>query len=267
MMVIGASDTGKSSLACYLYRELCRQGICVAYLDTDVGQSTLGLPTTLNVALAAEPGDAQFPPEGLRVAYFVGATSPRRHMLPAVVGAFQLQRKALALGAEAIVVDTTGWVDQAEGGKALKQWKVELLRPGTVIGLQRARELESILWPLRHEDRVRTLELPVSQHAIVRSRDTRIARRRDLLARYFRNAQLQLVVLQRQAVYDLERMAIGAILAFQDASGFTLALGIVEEIDQLGGGVIVRTPLVSLGDARSVRFGSTRWDLINQREL
>jgi polynucleotide 5'-hydroxyl-kinase GRC3/NOL9 len=121
VMVIGASDTGKSTLARYLYQAMCREGVPAAYLDADVGQSTLGLPTTSNVALPAGPGDDRFPPRGAQVRYFVGATTPRGHMLPLVVGAYRLQQKALALGAEAIVVDTTGLVDRSQGGKALKQ--------------------------------------------------------------------------------------------------------------------------------------------------
>jgi polynucleotide 5'-kinase involved in rRNA processing len=42
-------------------------------------------------------------------------------------------------------VDTTGLVDPSQGGKALKQWKIELRAPTTVIGLQRRQELEPIL--------------------------------------------------------------------------------------------------------------------------
>jgi len=64
IMVIGASDTGKSTLARYLFQELCRAGLRVAYLDGDVGQSTLGLPTTMTVALSSRTGDEQFTPTG-----------------------------------------------------------------------------------------------------------------------------------------------------------------------------------------------------------
>jgi polynucleotide 5'-hydroxyl-kinase GRC3/NOL9 len=267
VMVVGASDTGKSTLARYLFQELCRQGVLAAYLDTDVGQSTLGLPTTLNLALDAASGDDRFPPLGSPVAYFVGATTPRGHMLPTVIGAYRLQQKALALGAGAIVVDTSGLVDRAQGGKALKQWKIELLAPGVVIGLQRRNELEPILWPLRRDGRVQSLELGVSPHVLERTREARIARRRERLARYFGGAQPRLVELRRTPVYDLERLAVGALLAFQDADGFCLALGVVEEADRLGGKVIARTPLSSLEGVASVRFGAARWDLANRREL
>jgi polynucleotide 5'-hydroxyl-kinase GRC3/NOL9 len=267
VMVIGASDTGKSTLARALYQELCRRGLCAAYLDADVGQSTLGLPTTLNVALASKPEDDRFPPYGARAAYSVGSITPRGHMLPAVVGAHRLQQRALALGAEAIVVDTTGLVDPSQGGKALKQWKIELLAPAVVIGLQRGRELEPILWPLRREGRVRCLELPVSPFAVERSRESRVVRRRERLAGYFEGARSRQLSLRQTAVYDLEQLAVGALLAFQDAAGFCLGLGVVEEADRLGGSVVVRTPLRDVAGMGSVRFGALRWDLVNQREI
>jgi polynucleotide 5'-hydroxyl-kinase GRC3/NOL9 len=266
--VIGASDTGKSTLARYLFQEMCRGGVCAAYLDADVGQSTLGLPTTLNLALAAEPDDDGFPPRGRRASYFVGSTTPRGHMLPTVIGAYRLRQRALALGAEAVVVDTTGLVDRAQGGKALKQWKIELLAPSVVIGLQRRRELEPILWPLRRDGRVRSVELRVSPHVVERSREARIVRRRERLARYFKEAQPRLVNLRQMPVYDLERLTVGALLAFQDAEGFALGLGAVEETGRLDGSTItVRTPLESMENAVSVRFGVVRWDWASRQEL
>ncbi len=266
VMIVGASDTGKSTLARHLFQALCRRGHRTAYLDADVGQSTLGMPTTLNLALASQAGDDCFPPQGAQAAYFVGATTPRGHMLPTVVGAYRLQQRALALGAGAIVVDTTGLVDKTQGGKALKQWKIELLAPSVVIGLQRARELEPILWPLRRDGRIRSVEVPVSPYVVERSRDERIARRRDRLSRYFEGAQPRLVALRQIAVYDLEWLAVGALLAFQDAEGFALGLGVVEEADRLGGALTVRTPLPDLEGVASVRFGEARWDLANRRE-
>jgi polynucleotide 5'-hydroxyl-kinase GRC3/NOL9 len=267
VMVVGASDTGKSTLARYLYEELCRQGHCTAFLDADMGQSILGLPTTLNLALQSEPGDDDFPPRGLYAAYFVGAITPRGHMLPTVIGSFRLQQWAFAQGVEVVIVDTTGLVDKEQGGKALKQWKIELLAPSLVIGLQRHHELEPILWPLRRDGRVRCVELPVSPHVVERSREARIARRRERMARYLEGAQLRAVTLRHVAVYDLERLAVGAILAFQDGEGFLLGLGVVEEADRLAGTVMARTPLPSLDGVRSVRLGAGRWDLDNRREI
>jgi polynucleotide 5'-hydroxyl-kinase GRC3/NOL9 len=263
ILIIGASDTGKSTLAGYVCQRLARSGTSTAYLDADMGQSTLWLPTTLSIARMAEGGDARFPPQGTRVSFFVGWTSPRGHMLPTIVGAHRLQQEALAMGAETIVVDTTGLVDVSQGGKALKQWKIELLAPTMVIGLQRRQELEPILWPLRRDGRVRTAELQVSPHARERSREARIAHRHKRFARYFGGNERLVVNMREMAVYDVEHMAPGALLAFQDREGLTLELGTVDKVDGRGGTVNIRTPLTSIERASSIRFGEARWDQQN----
>ncbi len=93
IMVIGASDTGKSTFARYLFRRLAEHYPRIGFLDCDVGQSSLGLPTTLTLLLTTSTtGDK--PPRNERLAYFVGAVSPRGHILPAVIGAYKLQRRA-----------------------------------------------------------------------------------------------------------------------------------------------------------------------------
>jgi polynucleotide 5'-hydroxyl-kinase GRC3/NOL9 len=265
IMIIGASDTGKSTLAQYLFQQFARTGLCTAVLDADVGQSTLGLPTTLNLAMGSEPGDDRFPPSGPRLSYFVGDITPRGHMLPMLVGSHALQQKGLALGAEVVVVDTTGLVDRSQGGKALKQWEIELLDPALVVGLQRNKELEPILWPLRLDGRVRTADLTVSPHVAQRSRESRIKRRRECLSRYFQEAHTRLLTPGKLAMYDIERLAVGALVAFQAADGFTLGLGVVEEA-RCDGSLLVRTPLSSLDQVRSLRFGALRWDPAAQQE-
>lgn len=136
-----------------------------------------------------------------------------------------------------------------------------------MVGLQRSRELEPILWPLRRDGRVRVLELPVSPHIEKRSREERIAHRRKRLASYFQEGQAHEVNLKKMAVHDLERLAGGALLAFQDAEGLLLELGVVQEIDRPAGRITVHSPLPDLGRAASVRFGILRWDLSGEREL
>ncbi len=267
ILVLGAPDSGKSTLARYLFQEAARHGLRPAYLDSDMGQSTLGLPTTLNLALAQEKREEAFPPAGPWASFFVGAISPRGYMLPTVVGCKRLQEKALALGAKTIVVDTNGFVDRAQGGKALKEWKIQLLAPALVISLQRDIELEPILRPLRRERRLRLLELRVSPQAVERSRERRIAHRRERLAGYFRQARPHLLTMHNLAVYDRKYMEPGALLALQDAEGLCLGLGVVEGADRRSGGVAFRSPLPGLDGVASIRFGTVRWDLAQECEL
>jgi polynucleotide 5'-hydroxyl-kinase GRC3/NOL9 len=75
LIVVGAPDVGKSTFGRYLVERLRAASVCTAYLDGDPGQSIMGPPTTMAVSLGVEPG----PPVYRR---FVGAVSPRGHMLP-----------------------------------------------------------------------------------------------------------------------------------------------------------------------------------------
>jgi polynucleotide 5'-kinase involved in rRNA processing len=78
LLVIGAPDVGKSTFAQYLFQRLCAESDCAAYLDGDPGQSRLGPPTTMTVAVNLNeinpfhPGDsaggvslARFPHGGI----------------------------------------------------------------------------------------------------------------------------------------------------------------------------------------------------------
>jgi polynucleotide 5'-hydroxyl-kinase GRC3/NOL9 len=274
IMVIGESDTGKTTFARYLFLQLCRCHGRVAFLDCDVGQSTLGLPTTMNLALSAGEPSPFLPvlspvegPEGEAYSYFVGSTSPKGHMLPAVVGARKLQEKAQQLGAEAIVVDTTGLVNRAAGGGALKQWKIELLEPSALVGLERGAELEHILRPWRWDKRVRVYDLPVSKRVSEKTRSERIAHREERFRCYFQKARPLRVPFREVVVFGIETMAGGRLLAFQDDQGFAAGLGIAESYDSRARALTVTTPLPSLEGVSSIRFGSLKLDPTTGQEM
>ncbi|MEE8163465.1 MAG: polynucleotide 5'-hydroxyl-kinase [Anaerolineae bacterium] len=266
IMVIGESDSGKTTFARYLFLQLCRCHNSVAFLDCDVGQSTLGLPTTMNLALSSGERSV-FPPKGETLSYFVGSTSPRGHMLPTVIGAHKLQKKAQELGAEAIVVDTTGLVSRAAGGGALKQWKIELLKPSVLVGLERGAELEHILWPWRWDKRVRVYDLPVSEHVIEKTRTERITHREKRFLSYFQKAHALRVAFREVVVFGIEMMAGGRLLAFQDDQGFAMALGVARAYDRNGQELAVSTPLPSPEGVSSIRFGSLKLDPATGQEL
>ncbi len=256
LLVIGAPDSGKSTFACWLFERLTQTGRRVAFLDGDVGQSTIGLPTTLTLKDL----------KGL-VHWFVGDVSPRGRMLPLVVGSGRLARRALASGAETIVVDTTGLIDPVSGGVALKHALVDELQPTTLFALQRRDELAPILNPLRRLPRPRVVELPVSAAAQQRTVEARQAHRAAAFRRYFAGSGVLRLPLRGRAVFDGRTLAPHRLLALQDAAGFALALGVIEKFDPSRVELFIRTPLADATAVASLRLGVVGVDAETGRDF
>ncbi len=151
VMVLGAPDTGKSTLCRYLLYRAYAAGQRAALIDLDVGQSHLGPSTTLGLGFfpPRRPGDGSLFPEGL---YFIGQTSPVGAILEVAVGCRVLGDQARAAGINRVVVNTSGFV-QGPGALKLKRSQVELLDPTLIFALQRADELEPLLRGLGAADR------------------------------------------------------------------------------------------------------------------
>jgi polynucleotide 5'-hydroxyl-kinase GRC3/NOL9 len=177
VLVMGAMDTGKSTLCAFLARFLFERGRRVAVVDADLGQSDIGLPTTIGVGFVERPIE-RLREIAFRAAYFVGATSPVGHLLPTVVGTKLMVERALAMGAEVVIVDTDGLVHGGVGW-ALKHYTFEAVRPTHVVLLQRAGELahyqhqwQGIVW-------TEVISVPVPEAVVPKSREMRRAFRQE----------------------------------------------------------------------------------------
>ncbi len=171
VMVVGAVDTGKTSFCTFLARTLFEAGFKVAVVDSDLGQSDIGLPTTIGMGFVTKPIE-RMRDINCQASYFVGSISPVGFLLPTVTGTKLMTERALALGAEAVVIDTDGLV-HGGAGIALKQHTFELLRPTHVVLLQRANELaafkqqwDGIVW-------TEVLSVPVPDAVSEKTRDQR----------------------------------------------------------------------------------------------
>jgi len=186
VLLMGTSDAGKTTLARYLIGEWNRRGIRVALVDGDIGQSTLGPPTTIGLAFFPPASLESFPPPPA-ILRFVGATSPHGHFLPLIVGLKRLVDRAAAEKVGIILVDTTGLI-HGPAGRELKFRKIDLLRPQHLIALERQGEVEPLLLP--HEGRrdLRVHRLPVAEAAVSKSREGRRAYRERKFREYFAGA-------------------------------------------------------------------------------
>ena len=190
VLVIGATDVGKSTFCRFLIERGVASGLRVGFIDADVGQSQIGPPTTIGVKVFASngSGESAVPSKGIEgepeALYFVGSTSPERHLLQCVAGTRLMVDAALKTGADFIVVDTTGYVE-GETAVVLKQHKIELVKPTHLICLHRSRELEAIVAPFEGNDIIQTHRLLPHRSVRSKSDDFRRKYREASFARYF----------------------------------------------------------------------------------
>jgi len=262
VMLIGAPDTGKTTLCHFLISQALQRGIKTAYVDGDIGQSVIGPPTTLGMTLLEEPPQDFFRLQW-DLLYFIGSPSPARHLLPVAVGLKRLVDRARE-EAELIVVDTTGLV-AGEVGFELKFYKMELLRPQALIALQRKDELEHILKGCRGRKGLSLYVLPPSEGVVPRSQERRREYRQRKFEEYFKEGRKVEVDVERAVVIDPafpllrlgedEERLIGRLLGLNDDRFFTLGLGIWEGVDERKGKVYIYTPLEQIEEVRFLHLG------------
>lgn len=187
LFVIGETDTGKTSFTTYLAGGLASRGFSVAVVDADLGQSAIGPPTTVGLGRITGPVERLGEAEVVGL-FFVGATSPQGHLLPTVIGTKKLVEKALRLGFDKVVVDTSGLI-HGELGRLLKQHKIEAVGPDLVLCLQRNGECEHILRPYLAGARPEVLRLASAGTSRRRSQEERRQHRERSLQAYFHDAK------------------------------------------------------------------------------
>ncbi|MBI2219084.1 MAG: hypothetical protein HYU51_17500 [Candidatus Rokubacteria bacterium] len=195
VLVIGESDTGKTTLVRDLANTFHGAGSSVALVDADIGQSEVGPPTTVGLGRVVRPLDRPSDAE-LVALRFVGATSAARDQVTTVVATRALVDRALELGVDRVIVDTSGLV-RGELGRRLKQAKIDALRPDAVVALQRDGECEPILHAYGRSARPAIVRLPAAVLPRRRTQEDRRRHRERMLAAHLAGAQLAALDLGR----------------------------------------------------------------------
>jgi polynucleotide 5'-hydroxyl-kinase GRC3/NOL9 len=268
--VLGKTDVGKTMLLQGLTKLFLAASNPVAVLDGDMGQSTYGLPTTLNLVLLQPGANAEKVVPEKVASCFVGSTSPVGHLLQTVVGCKRLLQRALGLGVKAILIDTTGLV---EGPLAVefKLQKIDLLSPTHILALAHDQELEPILGPCRTHSGMKIHRLPVSSQTRLRSSEERRHNRRKKYTAYFNNLKPCRLLLKDVAVWGrvpqtkAEALA-GLLLGLNDGENFCLGLGLLTDLNMGKGAIEFLSPLLSLAEVRCLRFGSVRVDRLGNEQ-
>lgn len=268
--VLGSTDVGKSTLIRNLVQLLIARGQSAMVLDADIGQSTYGLPTTLNLVRfsAAEPERSA--PEVVG-SVFVGATSPVGHLLPTVVGCRRLVDRALAVGARTLLIDPTGFV-AGPLGVELKLQEIDALRPTHVLALARGEELQPILRACAQRDDVVVHRLPVPAAARSRSPEERRANRRERYRRYFTDLVRVSFRLGDVAVWgrwprSASRDLTGLLVGLNDSCGFCLGVGLFSGSTERTIEINLPRSCSVVREVRLLRFGSVALDLDGTERL
>ncbi|HOW27981.1 MAG TPA: Clp1/GlmU family protein [Elusimicrobiota bacterium] len=183
--ILGDVDVGKTFFSTYLSNRLLANGRKAAVLDADIGQSDVGPPGTLGLAMLHEPVLflSQAVPSDI---YYVGAHSPNLHFLQTMSGTKRLIERAFQRGADHLIWNTPGWV-AGDGGRDLRKSELEMMWPDAVILMQRKGEVEHLVRTFPHD---RVIRLEVSKQASPTSADVRRKLREAISVDYFKNRRL-----------------------------------------------------------------------------
>ena len=269
VFILGAPDTGKSTMAHFLCDQSIQQGLKTAYIDGDLGQSVYSPPTTLGLTLLTKP-PRTMETLGWDFLYFIGATSPANHLLATAVGFQRLMLKAFEVGAQMVVVDTSGLVT-GELGFALKFYKIELLNPRHIVVIQKSEETEHILKPLQVRKGMKIHRLAPSQGVRERSPEVRRAYRQRRFEEYFSGSSLRRISLNavelitphfpHLRVDDKGESLNGTVVGLNDEANFTRGLGIWKGFDGERNDVSIATPVEDFSEVRYLHLGYITIDI------
>ena len=247
ILILGDTDTGKTSLAAALAGGLAARGLPVGVVDADLGQSQIGPPAALGLGRVSAPIAALADAELLALAW-VGRTSPPGVEEALWAGAGRLVDRARALGLRPVLVDTGGLV-LGPLGRRLAVGTVRRLAPDLIVCLERHGECEPILAEIAGQSSSggpEVLRLPVAPAVRRRTSHERRGYRERAFEAYFTGAcvrELALGCLGGNGCSDAVDALPGALVGLLGPDGETLGLGRIVEVEPARDRIAVETPV------------------------
>jgi polynucleotide 5'-hydroxyl-kinase GRC3/NOL9 len=247
-MVVGISDSGKTTLTAIVAGALAARGERVAVVDADLGQSEIGPPTTVGLGRVAGPlvrlGDAE-----LLALEFVGTTSPARAVRETARATGTLVDRARAEEFDRILVDTSGLV-AGPFGRWLKRLKVEQVRPDLLIVIERGDERDALAHDVARPG-LRVLRVPAATGVRRRRQDERRRHRTSALGAYFAHATVVRLAVSALTVRRLDEPGAPGIgpadtdllVGLENRAAQTCGVGRILSVDASGQTLEIATPL------------------------
>jgi len=255
VMVIGATDVGKSTLCTYLLNTLLGRQSNLRIVDADIGQADIGPPTTIS---AACPRVAILSLVDLKPEHtiFIGHTTPSPNDSKLKEGVSRLAR---ANPDSLTIIDTDGWIFDP----LAILYKIDLIgviNPDLVIALAGGDELQPILAGSRST----SLSVDIAKDALARSRGDRRKIRHANYRRFLEGGKTWTIcsrdveivapndslIIHAQRKREFENLGVGLL----DREGYMLQLGILMNIENES----VRVYSRSVDNVRRLDIGQVR---------
>ncbi|EFJ41740.1 hypothetical protein VOLCADRAFT_67961, partial [Volvox carteri f. nagariensis] len=239
VVVVGPTDSGKSTLCRLLGNWAVRSGWQPTFVDLDVGQGTITVPGCLSAVPLEHPVDIE---EGfiadLPLVFFYGHNSPGEN--PALFKALAdklsslLQRRAAAdprAAASGIIINTFGWVDGP--GYDLQKHIIQTFQCDVVLVMEQDRLHATLQQDLKATcPRTTILKLAKSGGAVKREGDERRGAREQRVREYFYGTSRTPLQPATQTIRATD-LAVYRIGAGPRAPNTALPLGAVSLADPL----------------------------------
>lgn len=184
IMVFAPGDRGKSTLIQLLYSFFLSKGRKTGWIDADLGQSTVGPPTTVGLLMSKKQRatflDRLFTP----YFRFVGETTPEREILATVCYTAELTRLAQSQ-CDVVLLDTCGLFSYPVG-YLLKMLKIRMVQPHVVLAIGNQEEFS--FWQKFLGERL--IVLPVPSEITQKGPEFRRGYRKRCFAQYFSRGRM-----------------------------------------------------------------------------
>jgi polynucleotide 5'-hydroxyl-kinase GRC3/NOL9 len=263
IIVIGGSDTGKTTLCRWLLTKLPQQAR-PALVDSDIGQSTVGPPSCIGWRFAGAT-DYQFS--------FTGDITPAINPTATLAGTVKAVTAAEAAGARIVLLDTSGYLG-GRGGFELKSGKFELLSSAAAslhaifLGGD-SPDIKRLLAGWCRDPRLIVHRLAQSEVLVQKTKPQRVQWRQERFAEALAGADLRKLSMRdrefsglptaaelRAGGHDLSDLQ-GLLLCFHDNQRRGICLGLLHKLDLPNQELLVRAPQAA-EQAAGIMFGTLR---------
>ena len=276
-ILLGATDTGKSTLAQFLISHLCRRGLKLGLVDADIGQSFLGPPATIGLSVFKSHPHWEVILSTPEI-FFVGSTTPEGHFAIHLKGVKRMVDKISSYGPDVILVDTTGFV-LGEGGRELKRRKIDLVSPRFILALQKDAELEPILELFQENPLYKIHRLPLSEQVRAKSLEERRINRTNKFRDYFKYSSIQELAIEDVQIegevldpdgaplpLDWALKMNSLLIGLKNEMDDTLALGLIRNYSENKNSLRVFTPVQEIQKVKTIQLSSLRLLLLYEDE-